>query len=726
MLMDLDVGGDAGAAHIAPRREHNAFAPIRPGALHVYGVDFLSNKEVLEIFEEYHPLSVEWLDDSSCNVLFDSSTTTPAEASSSGATVDAEDDAVARVLKELASGEFLDEPWILSKMISLGKEKQPPQQQQQQQRGKPRRAPRRDFRLEIRLSTEADRKEVGHSGHTDSVYYAAVKEQQALKKQEEEVRRNKKRQRRNRIPPAAGDAARMAPAAAPAPASLALGSGAAGCAAQDASVPHENAASSLDGRVAAVASDSATASAPRFGSRGLLDPLLFLRAAGSTAAPASADLATTEIAGQRKNEDLKAAMRRAEAEYASVLLPGCGAIANVNASQATSSGLERGRSQGQRTTDAAWGKRGRDSTPGRSSGCHERAVGRGQGTNTQASSASLRGRKRRPMEQEPRAVSSTAAPTRKVQTFPEIEAFLSAHHVRCQRFILHRTFRSIKFGLQKQGAPKAPFGGKPVKSPFVTSTTGVGEQNVAVVMQPAVGEGTPVADVTVPEAPNHFSAVLKPSQTVAAESIVAAKIGEVPKTADSALPPWEQYLKSNHAFVRNGHFMHTVAWEADGRRILTAIPHPTRVDLDRLAKAIQVPRSAIKQRRLKDISTETGFPIFVCPPFGHPKDSQGRDPLLLVDSMITEFKKPLLFDCGSVGLSVPVSEFFKSTRAACIEGLGKVEASAPVTAKMAVETLDVAAAPPDSPDASPEPAPEPRPAGTPRGPEVNNAEAMEA
>merc|ERR1711920_312085 len=175
---------------------------------------------------------------------------------------------------------------------------------------------------------------------------------------------------------------------------------------------------------------------------------------------------------------------------------------------------------------------------------------------------------------------------------------------------------------------------------------------------------------------------------------------------DRTLPPWEQYLKINHLFVRHGHFMHTVAWEAEGRRILTVIPHPTRVDIDRLARAIQVPRVAIKQRKIKDISTETGFPIFVCPPFGHPKDSQGREPILLVDSMITEFKKPLLFDCGSVGISVPVTEFFRSTRAACIEGLGKVEVSSQAAAKAAVETASVGSV------GSPEPAPEPVPAGT--------------
>merc|ERR1712190_88871 len=116
-----------------------------------------------------------------------------------------------------------------------------------------------------------------------------------------------------------------------------------------------------------------------------------------------------------------------------------------------------------------------------------------------------------------------------------------------------------------------------------------------------------------------------------------------------------------------------------------------RVSMSHLARAAQVPEQIIKQRKLKDIEKETGFPTFVCPPFGHPKDSEGREPVLLVGSTITEFKRPLLFDCGSVGLSVPVSEFFRSTGTACIEGLGK---------NPALDTIMSA----------PEPAPEPAPA----------------
>lgn len=310
------------------------------------------------------------------------------------------------------------------------------------------------------------------------------------------------------------------------------------------------------------------------------------------------------------------------------------------------------------------------------------------------------------MEQEPRTVSTAGPPLRKVRAFPGIEAFLSKHHVRCQRFGIQRTFRSIKYREQKQKNPRAqPFAGKPLKEV---------PMKVEAATEPTAG--------VQPEVSQEVAAKPAGPKAISAMQIVPAeKAGSVVEGEDAELPPWEQYFKLNNHFVRQGHFMHTVAWEANGRRILTVIPHPTRVDVDRLARAVKEPRSAVKQRKLKDISKETGFAVFVCPPFGHSKDAQGREPLLLIDSMVAEFKKPLLFDCGSVGLSVPVSEFFRSTGAACIEGLGKV-ATLPVVASKSVkpmgamveeepakslETPSGASARSSSPEASPEPAPEP-------------------
>ncbi|KAF9193240.1 hypothetical protein BGZ50_007638 [Haplosporangium sp. Z 11] len=45
-------------------------ATIRLEAVHLYGTDEMSTKDVLKYFEAYGPSHVEWIDDSSCNVVF--------------------------------------------------------------------------------------------------------------------------------------------------------------------------------------------------------------------------------------------------------------------------------------------------------------------------------------------------------------------------------------------------------------------------------------------------------------------------------------------------------------------------------------------------------------------------------------------------------------------------------------------------------------------------------
>lgn len=52
------------------RKDQGAAIERRPEAVHLYGVDRMSTKECLQYFEDYGPSRVEWLDDSSCNVIF--------------------------------------------------------------------------------------------------------------------------------------------------------------------------------------------------------------------------------------------------------------------------------------------------------------------------------------------------------------------------------------------------------------------------------------------------------------------------------------------------------------------------------------------------------------------------------------------------------------------------------------------------------------------------------
>eukprot|EP01017_Pseudomicrothorax_dubius_P036945 TRINITY_DN5357_c0_g1_i1.p1 TRINITY_DN5357_c0_g1~~TRINITY_DN5357_c0_g1_i1.p1 ORF type:complete len:233 (+),score=88.73 TRINITY_DN5357_c0_g1_i1:388-1086(+) len=43
---------------------------MRKDTLHVYGVDFMSNQQVMRYFAAHTPLHIEWINDSSCNVVF--------------------------------------------------------------------------------------------------------------------------------------------------------------------------------------------------------------------------------------------------------------------------------------------------------------------------------------------------------------------------------------------------------------------------------------------------------------------------------------------------------------------------------------------------------------------------------------------------------------------------------------------------------------------------------
>lgn len=61
-LMEVDL--------LEERRPLPGAVARRPEAVHVYGVDVLSTPDILRYFSEWGPTFVEWLDDSSANVVF--------------------------------------------------------------------------------------------------------------------------------------------------------------------------------------------------------------------------------------------------------------------------------------------------------------------------------------------------------------------------------------------------------------------------------------------------------------------------------------------------------------------------------------------------------------------------------------------------------------------------------------------------------------------------------
>lgn len=61
-LMDVDL--------FEQRKDPGPEIERRLDALHIYGIDLLSTKDMLSYFKDYGPTYVEWLNDSSCNVTF--------------------------------------------------------------------------------------------------------------------------------------------------------------------------------------------------------------------------------------------------------------------------------------------------------------------------------------------------------------------------------------------------------------------------------------------------------------------------------------------------------------------------------------------------------------------------------------------------------------------------------------------------------------------------------
>jgi hypothetical protein len=61
-LMDVDL--------FETRKEAPPEVPRRPEAVHVYGVDLMSTSDLLKYFKDYGPTYVEWINDSSANILF--------------------------------------------------------------------------------------------------------------------------------------------------------------------------------------------------------------------------------------------------------------------------------------------------------------------------------------------------------------------------------------------------------------------------------------------------------------------------------------------------------------------------------------------------------------------------------------------------------------------------------------------------------------------------------
>ena len=80
--MDDGTGAIAGSADVAQdffesRVDPEVDASWRSDAVHLYGVDHMTTNDCMGYFHEYGPVFVEWINDSSCNVVFNDEHTAP-------------------------------------------------------------------------------------------------------------------------------------------------------------------------------------------------------------------------------------------------------------------------------------------------------------------------------------------------------------------------------------------------------------------------------------------------------------------------------------------------------------------------------------------------------------------------------------------------------------------------------------------------------------------------
>eukprot|EP01120_Amphizonella_sp_Union-15-10_P016074 TRINITY_DN8371_c0_g1_i1.p1 TRINITY_DN8371_c0_g1~~TRINITY_DN8371_c0_g1_i1.p1 ORF type:complete len:287 (+),score=68.20 TRINITY_DN8371_c0_g1_i1:105-965(+) len=138
---------DMQEANLMELEESKKDARLRPAVLHLYGTDRMSTEDIFAYFNTYSPTCIEWIDDSSCNVVFDS------------------EEACSRVLSGLGSTvNYFDEhakvPWYAG-----------PDWKNQT--------------IHFRIATTADVKSPEHSGRQSSFYAHFIKSIQQ--------RKNKKR-----------------------------------------------------------------------------------------------------------------------------------------------------------------------------------------------------------------------------------------------------------------------------------------------------------------------------------------------------------------------------------------------------------------------------------------------------------------------------------------------------------------------------------------------------
>eukprot|EP00928_Gymnodinium_smaydae_P091217 TRINITY_DN74926_c0_g1_i1.p1 TRINITY_DN74926_c0_g1~~TRINITY_DN74926_c0_g1_i1.p1 ORF type:complete len:286 (-),score=36.64 TRINITY_DN74926_c0_g1_i1:319-1176(-) len=124
---------------------------------------------------------------------------------------------------------------------------------------------------------------------------------------------------------------------------------------------------------------------------------------------------------------------------------------------------------------------------------------------------------------------------------------------------------------------------------------------------------------------------------------------------------WESYLDANE--FRDGfQLIQSFLWRCGDEHVLACVPYPRRVNAARLAEALKSAVDLVTPCKLKEVQKITTLPMFVCLPFGLPREVGKSETQIVVDDSVRKLPAHIefVFDCGAVALVMKSSEFWRS------------------------------------------------------------------
>eukprot|EP00929_Paragymnodinium_shiwhaense_P100809 TRINITY_DN63407_c0_g1_i1.p1 TRINITY_DN63407_c0_g1~~TRINITY_DN63407_c0_g1_i1.p1 ORF type:complete len:263 (-),score=29.98 TRINITY_DN63407_c0_g1_i1:140-928(-) len=214
-----------------------------------------------------------------------------------------------------------------------------------------------------------------------------------------------------------------------------------------------------------------------------------------------------------------------------------------------------------------------------------------------------------------------------VRCFPTVDSFLEKAGVRCRRIRLDQTFKHLVLNRRREAGSNrgkertASDECSPTRAP-----TAAGEDSCHDLTQSSTRE-----------AGDRF--------------------------AREAATPWDDYLEQNR-LVEGCQLVQTFLCKVSDEHVFVCVPYPRRVDVVAVAGLCGKEANEGRLCSLKEVQRQTGFPTFVCLPFGTPAKPTGKAASVFADRALAELptETDLVFDCGTVALRMKPTDFLAAVQ----------------------------------------------------------------